>query len=836
MPPANYIRDAYVGITENDYKLIKEVGAGRIGSVYRAERPDPKDTLACKIVPASELKQGWEREIQKLSQLRGVPDIVQYHFHGTFLDKSHRPCTYVFFDFIAGINLKQYMERLPWALDMAFVEDVFSTLLRVLLACKAVGISHGDLHPGNIMISDPDARLLGNPKRVLVADFGYGGSHNGLEPKDDYRQLVSITASLLQLLKPSDLNARDRTMHSNLAAFLRKKVSESDPTQGKYVGNPELLLNEFTALRIAAQKEAAAAIAGQPSKDPGDYLSAEMLGFRKEEWKDLFVPGFLGVQELLSRNITVLTGARGCGKTMAFRRLTVFMDKLIGEESGVLGSDRFVGFYLNCRDLSDAFPWLPLILYPLSQQQIMHYFHLSWMAEICKTIAIAESSQDASYRWLEDFIQANFGQSYSPLPKGASILLHVQAFLENEKEGCRRASFGRRSGSSVWSLATIDFLDRVQVLLEANLPWVGDKPLYMFLDDYTIPTVSRQVQSVLNTVVFKRRSKIFFKVSTEAANSFERTGLNNKPLELHEDFQLIDLASESLHQDDRDKAYLLDQIFRPRIDRHPLFRGKNFGLEDVLGKTTSSNNELAKQIRDAVGGTGHRKIIYHGTTAFAGMWASDIRIMIQMFAEMIRESREVLQNGSFAIDKKIQDDCYRTQGGEFLTFAQSVTNPSLWEKKLHQEPNRSYGKHLSDIVEAFIQVSKYELTKAPLIKNEERQNPKQAFRLEIRDKFNLPQEAMDYYEGLTRWHIFLQDWRGKSIRGMITPRLYINRVLIPFANLTFSSHDSISLNNEEFSDLLLNPKDFPKYWEKKRMGTIAEKGSQEKLDIFNCGE
>ncbi len=95
-------------------------------------------------------------------------------------------------------------------------------------------------------------------------------------------------------------------------------------------------------------------------------------------------------------------------------------------------------------------------------------------------------------------------------------------------------------------------------------------------------------------------------------------------------------------------------------------------------------------------------------------------------------------------------------------------------------------------------------------------NPKQAFRLEIIDKFDLSASAFQYYEGLVRWHIFLQDWRGKSVRGMITPRLYLNRILIPFCNLTFSIHDNIQLSNEEFIKLLTKPKAFFEYWEKKR--------------------
>ena len=45
--------------------------------------------------------------------------------------------------------------------------------------------------------------------------------------------------------------------------------------------------------------------------------------------------------------------------------------------------------------------------------------------------------------------------------------------------------------------------------------------------------------------------------------------------------------------------------------------------------------------------------------------------------------------------------------------------------------------------------------------------------------------------------------------------MYLNRILIPYCNLTFSSHDHIQLTNKEFSDLLTKPKEFINYWKKK---------------------
>ena len=803
-------QDQYIGLqTMPNYFITEKIGNGKIGTVYKAVNSNLQDTLACKIIATSKLKTGWQTELEKVLLLRTVPNIVQYHQHSTGLDRNQKPFVWIMWDYIPSINLRDYIKNPPWPLDMAFIESITKTTLEVLHACHSVGIQHGDLHEGNILISEPDSRLLGKPRRIWISDFGYGGSHNQVEPKNDFRQLFSITSNLLAKLSPSSLNPRDKVLHEKTRDFLRKRLLEIDATQGRYVGIPELLLKDFLALAPAAEKESAAATKGEELKEPGDYLVAEALGYRVEEWKNLFVPEFLAAQDLLSRNITVLTGARGCGKTMTFRRLTKFMDAVIGEQSGVKGADQFIGFYLNCRDLVEAFPWLPRRLNRAMEQQILHYFHLAWFSEILKTVAVSEPDTNTPFEWLDTLLTNTFPGSYTRLPVGANTLSHARDFIERERERCRLTNLGSATDLNNWPLARTDFLDIIQTELESNVSWIGDKPLFLFLDDYTIPIVTREVQLVLNSIIFKRRSKLFFKVSTEAANSFDRMGLRGKPLELHQDFELIDLATESLHQDDKSKSELLDKIFKPRIDRHPELKGRRLGLVDVLGRMSISNNKLASQMRNSAS-----RVVYHGADAFRGMWSSDIRIMIQMFSDILREANGSLKKGSVLIDKGIQDKIYRTSGGEFLIFTELLNKPSLWERgPSASQPGESYGKHLHDIAEAFIHIARYELTKGGMVRNQGRQNPKQAFRLEIIDKFELPQDVQDYYEGLVRWHIFLQDWRGKSIRGMITPRLYLNRILIPYSNLTFSTHDSLSFSNEKFIELLRNPKKLMSSWD-----------------------
>jgi hypothetical protein len=810
--------DPHIGVSVRDYVIKEKIGSGGIGTVYKAVRSSPYDVMACKIITEGRLKSGWQTEIKKNVRLRQVPNVVPFHMFDSALDHNSRPFTYVLFDFIDGWNLRDYCKEHGSEITLAFVETLTRTILRVLHACRVVGFSHGDLHAGNILVQRPDARLPGSPITLWIADFGYGGSLNNVQPKDDYRQTAALTANLLRSLDPTNLTARDKLTREKLLLFSSKDLLEHDSTQGKFVSDAVGLLERMDELTRQAEAEAAAAVSNMHSQDPADYLSAEALGNRRDEWQRMFVPNFLASDEILSRNITILTGARGCGKTMAFRRLTKFMDETVGAPSGVRGADQFIGFYMNCRDLAEAFPWLPRSLSPAAAQQLLQYFHLNWLAEVLRTVAVADQNTSPDYSWLWTFMGAyfpGFGQRY----QGMNALNLARGFVEEQKEACRLERLGR-SELGDWPLARVDFLDCLQEALETHVSWARDLPFFFFLDDYTIPLVPSSVQRVLNPAIFRRRDRIFFKISTEATNSFDLSGLRNKPLELQQDFQLVDLATASLHQPLKEKLELLESIFRPRIDRHYALTGKGIALGDLLGAKSFNNTEMARQMREAAQSQGKRTILYHGLEAFAGLWTSDFRSIIQVFVDMLRESPDfgaAAGSGVPMIDAKIQDKVVKAKGGEFINFVEDLANPDQWTGPIAKRKSAvDYGRHLRDIIEAFIAICRWELTHGQLVSNEGRLSPRQAFRLEVIDRFELPPEVLPYYAGLIRWHLFLQDWRGKSARGMLTPRLFLNRILLPYGNLTFSTHDNMGLTNAEFIRLLQSPTSFPRYWKLKR--------------------
>lgn len=144
------------------------------------------------------------------------------------------------------------------------------------------------------------------------------------------------------------------------------------------------------------------------------------------------------------------------------------------------------------------------------------------------------------------------------------------------------------------------------------------------------------------------------------------------------------------------------------------------------------------------------------------------------------------------IPKAKQHQAIREEAGRFLKNLQDIPH---------------CGKKLVSIVEAFGEVSHSHI-KYLNSRNETGNPPKQASRIEPYESFSLSPEAQQLYDELLRYAVFIQDFRGKSRRGNVVPRLYLRRFLIPHFKLTFSSRDSIELEPEDFEKFLTHPKAF----------------------------
>jgi hypothetical protein len=784
---------------ENEYEIINYCNSGKRGHVFRAKNKYGIDR-ALKFIPKNKLRPGWEQEALKAHQLERQPNTVR--FHTLFF---HEDYFVMVFDFVEGKNLDERIRS--HELTVGDIQRVLEDLLFFVRDCLSLSepLRHGDLHPGNIILCEPK---MGGPRgyEVMITDFGIGNTGAVLQPKDDRMQIGDIATLMLQSITREDLVQGDRVVYDVLChGAALKKLREHSPLEKNGI---EDILEELTRIKSSPSTGEAAT----RHTRFGDYLVGEQLGSRWTEWKELFVSGFPGYDDIVSCNTTVLTGTRGCGKTMVFRRLSALLTYEVGPVDD-MAAGSLVGIYLNMNDIADAF------LYDRQKppednfaKRVIQFLHLSLLSEIIQVANVAREKAaeeekaiyDKANKWLFDVIieQLNAKQLYP----GPVLEMRVAAsVVENVRD---RIRCSRTPDKKLMIFAQNDWLKRFVPELQKRMPWVGDKPIYFFLDDYSLPRVSSALQKVLNSVVFQRSDCFFFKISTESPSTLYRKDYSDKDLDCPHDYELTDLGSVTIHLPDEDRERFLDDVFLRRLARDKRFEKRT--LSEVLGKFDISWVELAKKIR------ANDNVLYYGREVFVNMWSGDTRSMVKI-AQNLLERLPTTKEPELPIDKTEQNKVFRNNGGEFLHQLKACTRTN------RKSDQKSWGEHLVKIAETFKEMCLYELRNRDGGR-EGRFEPKQAFRIELVDECSLDGIEKEIYDDLIRYGVFLRDDRGKSIRGAIIPRLYLRRLLIPFCTLTFSKIDNISLNASAFNYLLKDPRDFFENWKKNRMQYETKQG------------
>jgi hypothetical protein len=840
------------------YTLADFVGAGRIGYVYKAHHQDFPDGLRAVKLTFDELKVGWQVEVKKVMSLALVDGVVHFHDLGTGSithQGATRLCQFTVWDYIApGENLKTYLGR-AGKIPVSFLLAVVERILHVLHACEAEGvIRHGDMHSGNILIGDQSRAKLDDSLQprapIYVSDFGYGATSGITKPKDDYQGLSQIINEMIPRVEYATATATHRRILQAMQRDFGKLLNERTGTERR---PPLDLLTLLGEIRRVAQSAAgsfsptgsfpAGKTPSQSRETPsvGQFQVSEMIGERWEWWQRLFVPTVPARSKILALDIpTVVTGPRGCGKTMLFRRLSERLIVECGDVAELPVRGSFTALYVNANDFADAFARFPDQPTEEDEARLICYANLCVLGDLL-TVQSARAGRQGDVagdgllalvqRWLVP-------ETYSMLIVGEDRLERYRAVLEQIKW-----SFPGAKGESLFpgyaDLAQHRWLPKFFQQARACCSWIGDRAILLFIDDFSTPRVSEPMQRVLNRLFLQRSSEFLAKVATEAWSTFVPEDSSGKNLQDGDDYQLVDMGEESLFLPDHERLAFLSAVFSRRLESDLRIPHGSATLAALLGRLNLSKTEFARRLRltlqeqvpqTTVTGSSQRRgrsrgrVQYFGENVFSNLWSGDTRTMIQLVTDVIDQGAEAgalmdkAHQINTPVDPAVQDRAFRNRGGEWLNShtRNEPTNPRKVKEELERlrvaKPGYSlkgtYGDHLKAVVEAFVAAAT-RLLMGPTYTIKEgrsrREVPRMAFRIEIVDEFRIDGLAQEVYRDLVRYGLFMRDSRGKSVRGAFVPRLYLRRLLLPFATLALSKRDSVPLNCSDFGQLLLEP-------------------------------
>lgn len=780
------------------YKIIEYVGSGCNAHVFKAHSEDANNILACKIIPNENLigKENnpplWRQEIDKANILKSTIVVKFIHVKEWVDVPNGINCMALCSEFVNGETMEKYISSHKKDISISFCELFLKNILTLIYDMEKSKIKHGDMHAKNVIVEDRSDQLGGPPFAFRVTDFGVAGATSDSAFKEDYDQLANVLRMLLENVDYQLAVSRDKFVFNYLNDQFLGHLLEKDISRDPLSRRTRDLWEGLDKIDSEFNKYGRAV--GLTSLiTPFDYLSCEQLGEAHGLLKALYSDLFLGLSEIEGRNNLVLTGPRGCGKSTVFKSLSLRHRIMTGED----GPEKinYIGIYYRCLDLYSAFSRYSQPDKEDAYNVPMHYINSTL---ICEVLEIVEMW--ASERYKEEFAKKESSISNAlwdlldlEKPNTPGLYTFKAICFKLQKERKRAAEKQRFINVPVEKIGFYfppHILIRACEILMSSLSFLENKPFYFFIDDYSMPKISNDLQENLNRLFMQRSACSFFKLSTESPVSYVRGDIDGKSYVEGREFELLNLGVVYLTADAEKRLHFIEDVFSRRFHAVENYLVKT--LEELIGDYNSpSENEIALAIRN------NEKPEMWGKQNLCELCSGDIFYIISLVGKMVSKTTgdKDLKNITTLpkIDKNIQRDTIRSEAGNFLNSLRGIEN----------------GEHLVEVVTAFGNVA-YSYLKFRQSKNEKSNPPHLASRIEPYEELKLTESAQKVYNELLRYSIFIEDPRGKSRRGKVVPRLYLRRSLVPHFKLTFSKRDSIGLEPAEIEQLLLEPKRFEK--------------------------
>ena len=160
-------------VLANQYKLVAKLGAGAMGSVWRADDLTLQRQVAIKLIkPAyaesTEALERFQREARAAARLSNT-HIITIHDYGIDNDSP-----FIVMELLEGESLSARLRR-DGALSPAMTANLLSQVGDALCTAHGNGVIHRDLKPDNIFIVRER-----NQEVVKVLDFGIAKTIDGL--------------------------------------------------------------------------------------------------------------------------------------------------------------------------------------------------------------------------------------------------------------------------------------------------------------------------------------------------------------------------------------------------------------------------------------------------------------------------------------------------------------------------------------------------------------------------------------------------------------------------------------------------------------------------------
>lgn len=650
------------------YEVIRSISRGFYGVTYLCEvkKRFRVENVLLKVIPKRVydfFNKDFEQECRKHDEVaRETEHLVK--INDAFLanicyEKENLDCHVAELEYVDGILLEDFIDDDNNCQPKIFAQIVID-LLKMRNEFELKGEYHNDLHARNIMVE-----WLGDNVQRVDAVF-------------DKIRLVAIDMNSVSDESLSNSNGKrigDRTYIANHIKTLGEKLRNHYKSVDRMNDMEFRLTEEF--FRISKFFSVPSSLADMPETNEminsiSDVLKNDMSftpwnqklflsrisdGMNAQTISTSHIPQLLvdpdnkWIEKVSGQSPLLITGMRGCGKTMLLGALDIHARLAnVGNEENddfdeeILQKDSYVSVYVSCRELIDltniekyAIPKL-IILYAI--QIIRAGRHLYDMSN--------KLVNKNYHRGISECIENIFGIKIEEK--------HIYSNISLEKYLCDIANHIINSGNE--HQLKVPVIAAFETLAEAYLnisQALYNKKVFFLLDDASTRYLPTDTISALLTQVLFMSSKCAFKVTTEMQTlySFKSPGKIEKAQDIR-DYDKFDLGADvfnSTRESKKGKKFV-ENILIKRLEVYKGMPDVPRTLDEVLGDCT-----LEKIAEFVIKHTksDDRKKVYHGATALAALCVGDIGDIISLYDSIIDQNR----NNTFPVDKKIQHKCFQ---------------------------------------------------------------------------------------------------------------------------------------------------------------------------------
>ena len=186
------------------YQLLARVGAGGMGTVYRAQDPQLNRVVAVKLPQFTGPPEQQAQRIERFQrEARAAASVLHPHVCPIFDVGEQDGQPFIVMAYIDGPSLAQRLAKGRFE-DVALAVKIVEQLLAALAAVHVHGIVHRDLKPGNV--------LFDAAGRAVLTDFGLARP----EEAESLRRCAKITSSFGGVI-PAD--GSHSSIHHEIGAF-----------------------------------------------------------------------------------------------------------------------------------------------------------------------------------------------------------------------------------------------------------------------------------------------------------------------------------------------------------------------------------------------------------------------------------------------------------------------------------------------------------------------------------------------------------------------------------------------------------------------------------------